>query len=376
MLNNLQEFANFSRKMFSGKDTLSHKRILILFFGFAYTIGTFGQSPFSSDVDSLILKGFDYTFVTQFDSAMMIYQKLTEEYPNHPVGYFYQAATLQSKMMDRESTEDEILFNQLIETALEKGEACIENNGEDPWVLFYLGSAHSYKGLFQAKSGGLVKGFISAKKGLDYLEDTVKQDETIYDAYLGLGNYKYWAGKYYKYLRWLPWIRDERNEGIQMIKTVIEKSTFSYWVGINSLGWIEVDRENYKEAAVLFQKGLDVYPESRFFLWGLGASYLKDESWIQAMVAYKRILDSLEGEKQNGYNEAECRLKLAQCYFALRYYRECQMHADAILNLEVTSEIKGRIGKHLKEAKKLKTECQKHLDAAQMPSSSATTSIE
>ncbi len=328
------------------------------------TSNIWAQSPFTSDVDSLILKGFDYTFFTQFDSALSIYQNLTEQYPEHPVGYFYQAATLQSRMMDRESDEHEAEFYKIIEKTLEVGEKYIKESVKDPWVLFYIGSAHSYKGLYQAQSGKLVKGFISAKKGLDYLEQSVKMDSTIYDAYLGLGNYKYWAGKYYKYLKWLPWIRDERDIGFKMVETVVEKSTFSYWVGINSLGWIEVDRGNLNEAAILFTKGLELYPESRFFLWGLGSSYLKGKSYIQAVIAYKKILDSLKGENQNGYNEAECRLKLAQCYYALEYYRECKTHAEAILNLNISPNIKKRIQSHRNEAKKLIKQSQEQINTA------------
>ena len=73
-----------------------------------------GQTPFSGKMDSLILKGMDYTINTQFDSAMITYQEVIDLYPEHLVGLFYQATALQSKMMDYETNEWEDLFFEKI----------------------------------------------------------------------------------------------------------------------------------------------------------------------------------------------------------------------------------------------------------------------
>lgn len=322
----------------------------------------FAQSPFSVQVDSLILKGFDYTFNTQFDSAMVLYRQLTDVYPDHPIGYFYQAATLQSRMLDEESNIYEIPFYKNINKAIEMGEEKLHEDPENAWLLFFIGSAKSYRGLYQFESGHIVKGFINAKEGLSYFRKSVKFDTSLYDAYLGLGNYKYWSGKYYKYLKFLPWIRDERDLGVQMIEASVKKGTFSYWVGINSLGWIELDRSNYDRALELFQLGLSKYPQSRFYLWGIGATYMQQGDFIQALITYKKILDSVLKENQNGYNEAECRLYLINCYQALGYFKEAVVHCDAILSMNVEKETAKRIKNHRNKARKYKKESLKVLN--------------
>lgn len=335
-----------------------NKFVLVILFVIFWSASLFGQSPFSAYIDSLILSGMDLTINSQFDSAMSTFQRVVDFYPDHAVGYFYQAATLQSKMMDYETNLWEGHFFKLINKTIEIGINKVENGDDDPWISFYLGSAHSYKGLYQAKNGGLIKGFISARKGIHHLKRAIEQDSSIYDAYLGLGSYMYWAGKYYKYLRWLPWIRDERDLGVSLVKKAVAKSTFSHWVGVNNLGWIEYDRGSYQSALQLFQYGLNHYPASRFFLWGFASATFSLEQYCDAIDVYNKLLESVRKEEiNNGYNEAECHLKLLLAYYQLEDYHQCLFHCHSILNLDTEIKVMERLSEHIDQAEDYKKKC-------------------
>ena len=78
--------------------------------------------------------------------------------------------------------------------------------------------------------------------------------------------------------------------------------------------------------------------------------------FIQALITYKKILDSVLADKQNGINEAECRLYLIHCYQALGYHKEVVMHCDAILNMNVQKEIEEHIKAHRKKAAQYKNQ--------------------
>ena len=331
------------------------KRIIFLSFLLVISTEVLAQSPFSSKIDSLILKGIDQTFFCKFDSAMLTFQKIIDRHPNDLVGYFYQAATLQSEMMHYETDIWGKDFDQLIDKAILLGKKEIENGDDDPWTYFYLGSSFSYKGLYQAKTGNYISGFMSARKGLSYLKKAVEKDSMLYDAYLGLGTYKYWSGRFYKYLKWLPWIRDEREEGIRMVKYSVSRGTFSHWVGINSLGWIEYDRKNYWGALALFQKGLKKYPGSPFFIWGVADSYYRLGNFVKAVEIYQKLLTSiLSASLNNGYNEIECRLKLGMSYYTLGQYKNALYQYNAILKRKVEKKIARRLKKHYRLAKEYK----------------------
>lgn len=318
------------------------------------------KSPFPSQLDSLILLGIEATFLQYYDQAESLFIQLEKMYPEHPAGLFYRAATLQSKIMDYETSQWGEEFEARIGKAIRLGEQALQKNPGDAWLYFYTGNAYLYKGLYLGKTGRLVSGFLYARKGINYLEKAVEMDRSLYDAYLGIGSYKYWAGRFYKYLSWVPGIQDERELGIQMVQKAIEKSRFSKWVGMNTLGWIEYDRKNYTTAMELFSKGLSQFPKSRFFLWGMADCAFGMGNYPLAIQLYSELLESLfEAGQKNGYNEAECRLKRMQAYKCIGDKFAAKKEAEAILAIKPgEKKVLPRLERHYRMAK----ECLRELD--------------
>ena len=322
-----------------------------------------GQFAFTPHIDSLIQRGIDQTFSCQFDSAMTTFHAIAELAPDHPVGYFYMAATYQSMMMHYETDRWRREFYDLVDEAVDIGKNRLKDYEEDAWAEFYLGSSHNYRGLFKVKNGGLVPGFISARKGLGHLKNALEQDSTLYDAYLGLGSFDYWSGRFYKYLDWLPWIGDERERGIQRVRLAVEKSTFSYWVGVSSLAWIEYDSENYEEALRLFRHCLDRFPGSRFFMWGVADTYFRLHQFDMAVDTYEAILESIMNDSyNNGYNEIVCRFKLVRNYLRLSRHGKALEHCDAILGKQLSRKISDRVAARRDKTKEYRKMCLDELE--------------
>ncbi len=336
----------------------------VLFFNLCFS-QIASQSIFSLKVDSLVNRGIDQTYNCLFDSAYNTFQKIINEIPDHPIGYFYQANALQSKMMDYETDRWEETFYQQIEKAIQIGIKRLGEGDENPWTYYYVGSSYNYKGLYQAQSGGLVSGFMSARKGLSYLTKALEIDSTMWDAYLGLGSYDYWSARFYKYLSWLPWIGDERFRGISRVRKAIDHGKVSRWVGINSLGWIEYDRKNYGGALNLFYTGIEKFPGSRFFLWGLADTYFQLAKYDFAIDIYKELLTSVNSiPMNNGYNQVVLHFKLVRSYMAQKKYEPALYHCDAIMSKKLSSKITKRVKneKRYKEINKYRQTCLQELE--------------
>jgi len=301
--------------------------------------------------DSLLLKGIRQTLACDFDGATAAFRKYAEEHPDDPAGPFYLAATLQSRMMDAESDDWEREFFAAIDRTIRMGESQIAAGSGNARLYFHLGSAYNYKGLYEAKRGGLTVGVLHAHRGVAYLEKAIDLDSTFYDACLGVGNYKYWSDRVVRYVRWLPWIRDERERGIAMVRKAAEHGVFSRWAGVSSLGWIEFDRKNFSRGLEHFQAGLVEFPGSRFFLWGEADCVFAMNDFVQAVDLYKKLLVSIRSsEGQNGYNEAECRFKIMRACEALGRWPEAAAQAKAVLALKPPPKVARRIERHRKAA--------------------------
>jgi hypothetical protein len=305
------------------------------------------QSP-----DSLLLRGIRLTLACDFDGAMRIFRAYGQAHPEDPAGPFYAAATLQSAMMDAESDAHEREFFEAVDRAIRMGESRLAGGQADARLYFHLGNAYNYKGLYEAKRGALVNGVLHAHRGVGYLEKALAADSLYEDAYLGVGNYKYWSGRYYRYLKWLPWVRDERELGVRMVRRAADRGTLSRWVGVSSLGWIEYDRKNYAEGLGLFRRGLEEFPGSRFFLWGEADCLFAMDDFAAAAGLYERLLASiLASEGQSGYNEAECRYKLMRAYGALGRRDAAEAQARAVLALKPGGSAEKRMERQRKAAR-------------------------
>jgi tetratricopeptide (TPR) repeat protein len=255
--------------------------------------------------------------------------------------------------MDEETDAWAVEFYRQIDLAIRMTEDRINTGSRDPLAYEYLGSAYSYRGFFEAKQGRLVKGVLHAHKGVGYLEKALKLDSTLVDACAGVGNYKYWSGHFYKYLKWLPFIRDEREPGIRLIRKTMERGKRSRWVGITSLAWIEFDRKNFKAGLELFESGLCEFPGSRFFLWGAADCAFGMKDFGLAVRLYSELLSSIrDSGGRNGYNEAECLFKLMNAFDGLGEGEKAVLQARTIVALRPSSmAVESKIKKHRKAAR-------------------------
>ena len=341
-------------------------RAVVMPFFLLITMSAVSAAPGKSQntqIDSLIRRGIDLVVSCEFDSALAIFRTITDRHPDLPGGYFFQAAALQSKMMDAELDLWEDEFYMFIDRAIEIGSVRNENGDGDAWNAFYLGSSMTYKGLYQARSGNVLGAFFSAKRGAQILRTVVELDSTLYDAYLGLGNYMYWSGRFSAIFRWFPWVHDEREEGIRLVGLAIEKGLFSRGMGLNSLGWIAYDRKAYGEALIHFQQGLALYPRSRFFKWAIADTYYRMRCYDQAAEIYGDLLRFIESGWQNDTtNEIICRYKLMKTRFDAGDFPGALVQCDLILSCDLDSQMADGVRKRLRSTERYRKQCLEEMD--------------
>jgi tetratricopeptide (TPR) repeat protein len=327
--------------------------ICLIFYGAVY-----GQMH-TALLDSLISRGIHLTVACEFDSAQKIFERIVRCDPESPAGYFYLAANLQYKLLDHETEAWKPEFEDLITRTIEKGRALQKQKKGNMWTAFYIGSAYGYQGLLQARTGALLPGFLNARKGFKILKKLISENPSFYDAYLGTGNYDYWASKY---LKWFFWVPDKRKQGIEATEIAVEKGKYCRWIGLNSLGYIYYDNGQYQKAVNCFKRGLNAYPGSRFYLWGLADSFFKQNAFLEALEFYGQILESLKGVSgKNGYNEAICHFKMLKCRMALEEWEAALEHCTFILEQKVDPPVQKRLRSRYRDTEKLKMSCLQHL---------------
>ena len=273
--------------------------------------------------------------------------------PTNPVGYFFHAAVLQTRMMDYEAYDKEIEFLNLVKKTIKLSKNYLRNSQKEPWGYFFLSGGYGYLAFYQGKQNKLIEAFKTGRNSINALEKALENENPLHDLYFGLGTYKYYRSKLSRYFTWLPFVEDERAEGIEMIKIAMEKSRYSRYSAMSGLCWICIEEENYEEGLQIIQQALEEFPESRIFLWCAAKTAKKLELWDEAAGYYEKILFSLKIENVlSPYNEIICRVNLYEIYSKLEKYQQAKEQCEKILAINLNKADQKRLSKNFKTTQK------------------------
>ena len=317
-------------------------------------LGASDKEAFPDSTEAVIVSIIRHTTMQDYAHAIKQSRALQEAHPSNPAGYFYEAATIQSKMLDYEDYSEQKRFFALTEKVKKIANAYLRKSPQSSWPFFYLGGALGYEGYMMGRDAHYLRGFNRGWKSIQFLEKALQADSTNFDLYLGMGSYKYYRSKYSSFVKWMPFVNDERETGIKMIQRAIRDGRFSKPAAMNGLIWIYIGEERYVEAKALADSALTLFPGSRFFLWGQAAAsvHLKDWQFVQS--AYSRILESYRVEgSRSPLNELICHARLAESAIHFQQPDKAVSHAQEGLAIKIPKKLRKRAKEFQAIAKKI-----------------------
>ena len=313
------------------------------------------QSP---QVQAIALQGIQASFREDYALAESWFNALIRMAPEDPAGYFFSAALYHTQMIDYESDFKEKELYQNVKAAKKFARERIEKNEKDAWAYVILGNSYGVKAVYNAMKGKWWSGLNEGLYAKSALQKATKLDPELYDAYVGLGSYHYWASVKTRALWWLPFVGDHRTKGISQTKLAYEKSIFSKAAAASGLIWMYINEKQYDEATSLAQEMQSEYPEGKSFLWPLAQAQFAKRNWNDALSTYRELLNRLEeshpsGNPDQSYNIIEAGFCIANCLFSLGKYAQCDSVCQEILSFPLHEKIEKRQQAKLKSAGEL-----------------------
>ncbi|NUO83453.1 hypothetical protein HUU05_25550 [candidate division KSB1 bacterium] len=269
------------------------------------------QTPAAAGNDSLLQNAIRAAVNQHYEQALQLIDRVIAQTPQEPLGHLFRAATLQSRMMDYEDYGEEKEFFKSLKTCRQLAEKKLQRQPNDAFGHFVLGSAYGYEAFYVGKKRRYLEAAHMGWNSIRHLETAIRLDSTMYDAYLGIGTYKYYRSK----LK-LLFFTDEREEGMAMVRKACTHGKYSRFAALNGLTWILLDENNAREAFARADSVLQLYPRSRFFMWGVAESAARLGDYDYARTVYQRLMTTLREEQRlSPYLEAVCRTKLTRLEF-------------------------------------------------------------
>lgn len=191
--------------------------------------------PFSlgAAVDEKYDRGIALMYRLEFDKAEAEFRSIVALDTASPAGYFALAALSWWRYSqnfdvkaDFKGIENEFMSNS--EAVIKTAKKGLRRGLPPDVAYFFMGSAYGAKGRWYAVQKHWFKAYTHGKKGRKYLKKCVELNPGLYDAYLGLGIYDYFADTLPGILNMaaLLFLHGDKARGMAEIRLAMEKSRF------------------------------------------------------------------------------------------------------------------------------------------------------
>lgn len=335
------------------------KRPCVILFLFC-SVGShlYSQRLLDPILHAFVSEGIDLTLRQKYEAADSIFKVVSKRFPDHPSGYLYQAAVLQTRSMDFVLPLHRESFDSLLELAENLSDELISTTPESPWGYYLLATARGYDAFARVERGDWFGGFRLGLSAASQFKNCVEKDPLFYDAYAGLGTYYYWRSRKTEFLNWLPFISDDRSEGIRLLQQCTKLGSYNRFVALSALVRIFFDAGRFQQSEEVAREALSSYPMNRVFLWGLAAALWKSDNKQEAAETYTTLLNSIvTDEIPNPFPEVLCRLNIVNLKLALRDSAEVDAHLNSLLAFEshnFPEDLRPRARAKFEEARKIR----------------------
>ena len=335
-----------------------YRMIIVSIFVILFTINIKSQIYPDAKVDSLVRMGIDNLLIQRYDAAKQAFKELDNKYPKLPLGKTYLVAVEIAEAYDFQDRYNAHYIEANLDTAETLAKNLLDEDDENIWNRYFMALQQGYYSYFQALEKNWLSAFSNGLNSVENFEKCLKINPNFYDSYTAIGAFKYWRSRKTEFLKWLPFLKDERESGIKNLKIAVEHETYSNYLAVNSLLWIYIDQKKDKDAIELAEKVLSKYPGSRFFMWPLARAY-EEVDHIKSIEIYYKILSSYTYLKNNNrYNEILLKHIIAQQYIKMGNNNEKVLQlCNEILNTQGLSDyVKDKLEDRLERVKELKKE--------------------
>lgn len=286
----------------------------------------------SPGADERYDRGIAQMYRLEFDKAEAEFKAIVAASPEDPAGYFALAALgwwRYSQNFDIESSLDAVQkdFMANADKTIELSGRMLKAGRDPDQAYFFMGGAYGLQGRWYALKRSWWSSYTRGRKGRKFLKKCVELNPGIYDAYLGLGIFDYYAAT-------LPgaiglaaklFVGGDRARGIEYVKIAKDKGRFFrnearfFLVEIYSM-----HEKDFKAAYAEIEELKAVDPSNMLFRVGEIMTHIQAEDWQGVLGECEAFLGAWQVKPQPGLEQqlAMIYLSAGDALIALKRYDE------------------------------------------------------
>jgi tetratricopeptide (TPR) repeat protein len=254
--------------------------------------------------------GLNHLYDMDFGAADEVFGRLTERYPDHPVGPYLQALLpwWAIQLEPDDPSQDPIVFDAM-EKVIDLCDRRLDKDPGDVDALFFKSGAHALRGRLHADRSNWLRAARDGQQALRALQEVQKRDPNNDDLYFGIGLFDYLADvvpKQHRILR--PFARlfpkGNKDRGITELERAMRQGQFVPAEAGYALLQIHYVFEKDYHASLRYALWLRArHPDNSIFQLYEGRIYERMGRFVEAERVFRQVMDR-HAKGQSGYTDA------------------------------------------------------------------------
>ena len=258
--------------------------------------------------DERIQDGIDLIYRLHLEAAERHFRGLIDDYPDHPLGYFFLAMTSWWwVLIDLDDQTHDELFYARLQDCIDICDARLEIDEDDFDAVFFKGGAIGFRGRLRGDRDQLLRAARDGLRCLPLLKRSRRLAPDNKDVLFGQGLYDYFADvmpRKYPILRHLAWllVRGDRERGLQQLQEAASQGRYARTEAQFLLAQIHRLFEDDAASALTYLTALrQSYPENSLFHRYTARTLAEAGSWNRAVPLHRQVIERARAG-QRGYH--------------------------------------------------------------------------
>ena len=263
-----------------------------------------------------LVRAYDFILDARFDQVEPELRKACGPAPREACDVLATTALWWRIQLDPYSTALDAEFSSLVDRTIAATEAWAERAPDDAEAWFYMGGAYAARVQWRVLRDQKLAAARDGKRILEALEESLRLDPTLDDAYFGMGMYKYYAdvapaaARMLRFLLLLP--GGDRKVGLEQMKRARARGRLLQGEADYQLSTIYLWYENQTPGAINLLQALDEqYPGNPLFLSQI--AHIQDayqHDLTASLATWRTLLASAREQRANLPTLAETQARL------------------------------------------------------------------
>ena len=294
-------------------------------------------------INNFIKEGQKYSYNFELDKASKIFDSIIKTYPDDPRGYYYKSTIYLWSYLGNSEKQNFDSFVNYSSIAIDKGKNALKQDVDNETFTYILGSIYGYRAIAFSKADQFLDMIWASQKSNSYLNDAIKINPNNYDAYMGIGLFKFALSQVPSSFKWalnMIGFDADQVKGLKYITLTAEKGEFSKTEAEYYLAHIYSEFfMDFEKASSILKSLIKKYPSNILFLYSSAVVEIKQRDLGIA----EKVLQKLVRQKNPRFKQiiSLSNFLLGDVYFRRNEFNKAVEYYELFTTTSAEKDYKG-----------------------------------